>query len=50
MRGEALAWLGALCGWTYCTVVVPVAVGAGVLAALVVFVDFAAFVGVAPAA
>jgi hypothetical protein len=34
----------------YCTVVVPVAVGAGVLVALVVLVDFAALVGVAPAA
>jgi hypothetical protein len=28
--------LGALCGWMYCTVVVPVAVGAGVEIVLVV--------------
>jgi hypothetical protein len=34
----------------YCTVVVPVAVGAGVLVALVVLVDFAALVGEAPTA
>jgi hypothetical protein len=49
-RREARTLLGALCGWMYCTVVVPVAVGAGVLVALVVLVDFAALVGEAPTA